>query len=177
MKYTTIMLGTIVLALLSACGIIGEGTGSANDEPGITGYVMAVEGERILVVATEAQDFSDTGGVNEFYDAIMFANVPEDIRIGDKVHVWYDEVAESYPGQSTAKRIEKVPPVHPEGADLTDSDVLHHVLTTNEIVGVAAVQSIDYDPQADTWTVKIKDVMMDDLEDEVYEFEVEDGEQ
>src|SRR5690554_6361020 len=55
------------------------------NEPNMIGYVVDKEGERILVVDPEPMDFSSTGGVSEYYDAIMFSNVPNDIEIGEKV--------------------------------------------------------------------------------------------
>ncbi|MDO9533898.1 MAG: hypothetical protein Q7J85_00900 [Bacillota bacterium] len=43
---------------------------SKSDEPGMIGYVMSREDDRILVINPEAYDFSATGGISEYYDAI-----------------------------------------------------------------------------------------------------------
>src|SRR5690554_3722353 len=104
----------LIVLSLTGCGTASDGSNSSGDksndesEPGMIGYVVAKEGERILVVESEAQDFSSTGGISEFYNAIMFSNVPKDIEIGEKVKVWFDIVAESYPGQSAATKIEVI---------------------------------------------------------------------
>lgn len=55
------------------------------DEPGMTGYVVKKEGGRILVVDSNPQDFSSTGGVEEFYNAIWFSKTPMSIEVGLQV--------------------------------------------------------------------------------------------
>jgi hypothetical protein len=162
------------LVLLLAISLLGCSSNNNNDsEAGITGYVMSKENDRILVVSSDAQDFSANGGVNEFYNAIWFSKAPKDILIGEKVMVWFDAVAESYPGQSEIKKISIVPGKLPEGADLTEADALYKALTSQEIDAnqVLAVKSMEYNTQDDNWNIKLKDTMSD----KVYDVKVEDS--
>jgi len=162
---------TFILVLLLAVSLLGCSSDNSKDEAGITGYVMNKENDRILVVSSEAQDFSANGGVNEFYNAIWFSKAPKDIKIGEKVMVWFDIVAESYPGQSEPKEIAIVPSQLPEGADLTEADALNKALASEAIENqVLAVKSIEYNSQEDSWNIKLKEA----LSDKVYDIKVED---
>lgn len=164
---------SFIFALILTISLIGCSGGKAPDtEAGIMGYVMDKEKDRILAVSSDAQDFSSTGGVEEFYDAIWFSEAPKDIEIGDKVKVWFDIVAESYPGQSKVEHIEVIPAEKPDGADLSDSEALHKALTsqsidTNEVL---AVKSIEFDSQSDSWNIKLKEV----FSGKIHEVKVED---
>jgi hypothetical protein len=145
-----------------------------NSNPGASmmGYVMKKEEGRILITNPEAQDFSSTGGVQEFYDAIWFSDVPIDIELGDKVRVWYDSIRESYPGQSEAKRVEVINNKKPEGANLTEQEALYMALTSLQIDinDIAVVKFIEYDNQADRWNIRMKSV----LGDKIYNIQIED---
>lgn len=162
---------TFILVLLLAVSLLGCSSDNSKDEAGITGYVMNKENDRILVVSSEAQDFSANGGVNEFYNAIWFSKAPKDIKTGEKVMVWFDIVAESYPGQSEVKEIAIVPSQLPEGASLTEADALNKALASEAIENqVLAVKSIEYNSQEDSWNIKLKET----LSDKVYDIKVED---
>lgn len=141
-------------------------------EAGIIGYVIKIENERILVVSQEVKDFSSTGGVKEYYDAIWFSKTPKGINIGDKVKVWYNEVLQSYPGQSEAVHLEVVSSQNPTGANITESEALLKALTSQEIDTnmITVVKSIQYDNQTDKWDITLKDTIGDKL----YTIEVED---
>jgi hypothetical protein len=163
---------TFILVLLLAVSLLGCSSDNSKDEAGITGYVMNKENDRILVVSSKAQDFSANGGVNEFYNAIWFSKAPKDIKTGEKVMVWFDIVAESYPGQSEVKEIAIVPGQLPEGADLTEADALNKALASEEVDAnqVLAVESLEYNKQEDNWSIKLKETWSD----KVYDIKVED---
>lgn len=149
---------SFVLALLLVVSLLSCSSDDSKGEAGITGYVMKKDNDRILVVSSEAQDFSSDGGVDEFYNAIWFSEAPKDIKIGEKVMVWFDIVAESYPGQSEIIEIEVVPSQLPEGADLTEADALNKALVSGDIENqVLAVKSIEYNSQEDNWNIKLKE--------------------
>lgn len=154
----------LLVLLLSSC----------KGDPGMTGYVMNRENSRILVVDAIPQDFSSTGGIDEFYNAIWFADAPNEIKLGDKVKVWFDIVAESYPGQSEVMHIEVVNAQKPSGSDLSESEVLQKVLTSeeNNIKQLTAVSSIEYDINSDQWKVVLKNIWDDS--GELLEFQIED---
>lgn len=59
---------TVLLFILVGCS--NENGNDYGREPGITGYVMDKEGQEILVVSTEAKDYGENGGIEEFYDAV-----------------------------------------------------------------------------------------------------------
>ena len=146
-------------------------------EPGISGYVISTGGQRILVVSTQAKDFSSTGGVSEFYDAISFSNAPEGIKVGDKVNVWYDFVAQSYPGQSSALYVQVINAEKPEGAVLAESEALAKAFASNELESqetefgdVYAVKVITYDSQAGSWDVQLKGI----FSEQVYDIHIQD---
>lgn len=162
---------SLALVLLIAVPLLGCSADNSNDEAGITGYIMNKENDRILVVSHEAQDFSSNGGVDEFYNAIWFSKAPKDIEIGEKVMVWFDMVAESYPGQSEIKKIAVVPSRLPEGADLTEADALNKALTSEatDTNKVLAVKSIEYNSQENNWNIKLKDTWSGKVHDNIVE--------
>jgi hypothetical protein len=132
-----------------------------NGDPGIIGYVMEIEGGRMLVVSSEPKNFNSTGGVSEFYDAIWFTDAPGDIQVGEKVKVWYDVVAESYPAQSQALKTEKVPAELPEGAVLNESEAIQKALASDTLKSdfVLVVKSIRYEKAEQRWIVRLKDAL------------------
>lgn len=76
------------------------------------GYIVAMEDERILVVSGTADDVQ--GLTNE---TILDSGLPaiwftvtmdqhEQLEVGQEVRVTHNQVAESYPGQSTAVTVE-----------------------------------------------------------------------
>lgn len=127
-------------------------------EPGIIGYVVKKEGRQILVVNPVPQDFSSTGGVKEFYDAIWFSHSPRNVQIGQKVKVWFDFVATSYPGQSSAKRVLVLPSPKPDGANLSQAEAIRYALKTEGInnKSVPVIKTVNYNEQIDVWNIHIK---------------------
>lgn len=159
-KAVAIAMFLVLVITLIGCDSSAVEDSYLNDEPGIVGYVMERDGDRILVINPEPQDFSGTGGVSEYYDAIWFENAPNDINMGEKVKVWYDIVRDSYPGQSEAMHIEVIPSQKPEGANLTESEALYRALTSQEIHSdsILAVKSIEYDSKTKKWEIKLKEI-------------------
>lgn len=165
--YSIVLLVCFILLLLG-CGIdniIDKGEQTPSTEPGIVGYVMNKENGRILVVSQTALDYSSTGGVDEYYNAIWFSKVPKGIEIGDKVKVWYDFVMESYPGQSEVEHIEVVISQKPESANLTEAEVLFKALNSKEVDRnqLIIVKAIEYDKQEDSWNVELKENWTDKI--------------
>ncbi len=166
------MMMLLLTITLLACNQSVVEDPSPSDEPGIIGYVMDKEGGRILVVNPEAQDFSATGGISEYYDAIWFANAPEDIEVGEKVKVWYDNVLDSYPAQSEAIHVEIIPGQKPNGANLSETDALYQALTSQlmNIDSPIVVKNIRYDDDNDIWEIELKDTWGE----EIYNIQVDD---
>lgn len=143
-----------------------------SDEPGIIGYVMNKESDSILVINPEAQDFSSSGGVSEYYDAIWFTNAPQDIEVGEKVKVWFDNVMDSYPAQSEVIHLEVIPSQTPNGANLTESEALKKALTSelSNMESLIVVKNINYANKSDSWDIKLKEIWGD----EVYDVQIDD---
>lgn len=145
----------LLILFLSNLWLIGCTT---HKEPGIEGYVVKKGDGRILVVASAPKDFSSTGGLAEFYNAIWFSNAPGKVKVGDKVQVWFDVVAESYPGQSEAEKVEILPEKKPKNADLTEAEAIRKALAPERIsqYEVPAIKSVNYNEAADIWEVLVK---------------------
>jgi hypothetical protein len=136
-----------------------------NAEPTIIGYVMNKQNERILVVNPDAVDFSSTGGIDEYYDAVWLSNAPENINVGEKVKVWFSDVMDSYPAQSSIESIEVIPSQRPDGAALTEAEALYEALASAEINTdiFLVVISIEYDRESNKWSIKLKEPHGDDI--------------
>lgn len=143
----------VLCVLLSGCS-----STTLIEEPGMEGYVVKKEGNRILVVDSVPKDYSSSGGVQEFYNAIWFSNAPAEATLGQKVKVWFDVVAESYPGQSEVKQIKILSSKQPDKADLNESEAISKaliakVINENEI---PIIKSAEYHVDKDMWNIEIK---------------------
>lgn len=141
--------------VLTGCSTIA---GLIRGEPDISGFVMDDGVHEILVVSTEPVDFSQTGGTEEFYDAVWVSRVTEVTEIGDYVEVWFDGgVLTSYPAQAAMEELEIVEPDQPQGADLNESEALRIALTQEEFEeDILTVRSMSYDDSMDVWTVLLR---------------------
>ena len=138
-------------------------------EPSMTGYAMDAEDGRMLVVEAIPENSRGEGGV----DAAHISNVPSSIEVGQKVQVWFDgPVAESYPLQGKAGRVEVVPAPQPGGANRSEAEVLKDILTSGEIDPgrLMAVRSIVFDGETSVWRIELYDLW----EGDALRFEVQD---
>ncbi|SEH49142.1 Protein of unknown function [Halobacillus karajensis] len=146
--------------LLSACGTISttEETGPNEAEaeappPDMNGFVMDQDKDRILVVAP-MDDESDQKG-----RAMWVSGAPGDyVWLGKQVEVWVDGgIAESYPEQAKAEKVEELEMSEVEGADLKASEALSTALSEvdTEQKGVLSVSLLAFDKENDQWTVKL----------------------
>jgi hypothetical protein len=129
---------------------------SLSAKPGMEGYVVNVSNDRFLVVSSQPETFSSTGGLSEFYNAISFSNAPKDIQVGYKVQVWFGAVAESFPGQSRALKTVILPSPKPEGASLAEADAIRKALETVASKELPIIKAAEYDARSDLWSVHIK---------------------
>lgn len=143
------------LLVLTGCSTIA---GLIRGEPDISGYIMDERVHEILVVSTEPADYSETGGTEEFYDAVWVSRVTEVTEIGDYVEVWFDGGVEtSYPAQAAMEELEIIEPDQPQGADLTESEALRKALAQEPFEEeVLTVMSLSYDESVDEWTVELR---------------------
>jgi hypothetical protein len=126
--------------------------------PGIEGYITDIKDGKILVVDSINKDFSSTGGLEEFYNAIWFSNAPKGVKVGQKVQVWFDLVLTSYPGQSDAKKVVILSRKKPDKANLAEDETIRRALKLHhsEFKGVTVIKKVNYDMLSDTWNVIIK---------------------
>lgn len=131
------------------------------EKPGIEGYIVKTEENEILVVSSESKDYSSTGGVKDFYNAIWFSNVSKDVELGQKVQVWFKTIAESYPGKSQASKIVILPSKKPEGANLSDAEVIKQFFTTESDIikglSIPVIKAVLYDRKSDHWNIHLQD--------------------
>lgn len=185
-----IFLISVVVLLLSACGVepdnstknTGEGTSttasttqdngiitttSATQDKGFIGYVVKIDGDRILVVSPDVKDFSSNGGQKNFYSAIWFGKSPSNINVGMKVEVWAEggKVAESYPAQGMVERVSVISNSQPEGVQLSEAEAVKKAISSLEITEshFAVVKEVKYDPSASIWTVYVLNGSRDDV--------------
>lgn len=163
-RLLSFLLLPVLCFMLVGCGKTtdsGDGdkvVNGSDTDPGIEGYVVKKDDSRILVVSSVPKDFSSTGGMNEFYNAIWFSKAPEKVELGDKVQVWFDIVLESYPGQSEAMKVVIFPSKKPQGADLTEAEAIRIALGSGGIdpMGVPVIKDVKFNSQADSWDVIIR---------------------
>lgn len=125
-------------------------------------YVMSKEDNTILLVNTEKKDFSSTGGINEFYDAISLTDVQNDIKMGQQVQFEIDGViAESYPGQAKAKNVSIVSIPKPETSNFTVEEVINRALSSKEVTkaSILVIKSIKYYEKPKVWQIDLKETI------------------
>lgn len=163
MKKTIGLLYLLILILiLAACGSTTTYPDEKfTSEPSLEGgYVMSLTNDGLLVVSAKPDDFSDTGGKSEFYNAIYYhyPNAVEQVELGQRVRVeMTGPVAESYPGQATAKSIEVLPEYKPQGARLSEAKVIQQMLEQYESDTLIIIRSITFQQEKSLWKIKIID--------------------
>lgn len=142
----------------------------------LTGYVVKIdEGGRVLVVSDKSTSFAETGGDNEFYQAIYFAEMPEGVEVGDKVKVEYGIVLESYPGQTKAEKAEIFESNIPDGAKKSEKEAIATALETistedEEGMNNFAVKSVKFNKDNSNWEVELFNIFTE----ETHKVEVQD---
>lgn len=119
---------------------------------------MDKEGQKSLVVSSEAKDYGENGGNEEFYDAVWASKSPNNFKVAEEVKIWFDgDVATSYPGQAAVCRLEVTPSSTPEGATLSDTGALNRALSKNKFENeILTAQTISYDAEKDEWSIILK---------------------
>lgn len=172
-----IILILVIVLMVTGCSKNQSSSGNENINTPITSsqtkfielkqdgyYVMDKKDNRILLVSTEKQDFSSTGGVNEYYDAIWLSGFQGDIQIGQRVQFELNgPVLTSYPGQGEAKSITPDPVQKPEVSKLSVEEALERALNSDEVDRnkVLVITSIKYFEDSKKWQVDLKETMGD----------------
>lgn len=133
--------------------------------PDITGYVVEQTENNILVASEASMDLSGNGGVSNYYQMIWFSDPPKELCYGDKVEVWFDEVKDSYPSRSTMIDYNILDTDSPEGATLSETEVLNHVLSQNKSRPneLFAVHKTRYNKRNHTWFITLIEIWTQDI--------------
>lgn len=152
----------ILMMVIASCS-------NEDEEPTIIGYVIDKLDNQMLVVSKDPQDFSDDGGIAEYYDAISLSEVPVEVNVGELVKVWVEgPIAESYPMQAKAGKVEIVNIANPDGADMTQSEVIQQAI--EEVDRTVAIRNIKFDKEADIWKLELREI----IDESVFEVEISD---
>ncbi|MED3647967.1 DUF3221 domain-containing protein [Halalkalibacterium halodurans] len=154
----------IVLVGISGCGTGNhevDAEGAAEDvdveSASIIGYVVDVNEETTLVVSIEAERFDDSGGKEEFHNAIRFYHMPIEVEIGERIAVWAEgAIAYSYPAQAEVADVVVLEEKKPEGAKLSEKEVIQRVLSEQE--ESALLTSITFDKESSHWNVHLQNL-------------------
>ena len=126
-----------------------ETIGGKDEEPGVVGYVVAVdpENQRFLLTSYEPE-----AGLAACNNAIWFSKPNSDLKAGQKVKVWFSGMLESYPAQASAIRTEV------DGGDLADqmANVIRLALEKRKdtkAAGIPFVVSVEHDKTNKQWKV------------------------
>ncbi|MFE8696434.1 YobA family protein [Cytobacillus sp. FJAT-53684] len=159
-KISRFILFLLIGAVITGCN--KENTSDqVVEEPHLSGYVTNKDENRILVVSPIAQDFSENGGVKEYYDAAWVGNVTIDVEIGGRVEVWFDGgVNESYPKQGSARKISVIPSESPNNAKMNESEAIKKAIEQFQLVDDQAfikVKHVNYNKETSTWEIQINE--------------------
>ncbi|WP_376769544.1 DUF3221 domain-containing protein [Paenibacillus plantarum] len=137
--------------------------------PSIQGYITKVENNRILVVSSKPKNYSSTGGVKEFYDAVWVSNVPNEVKVGQQVQVWFQGgVLTSYPGQARSAKISFITSEKPINATLLEEQVVEQAINTQAYADITifVIKEVKYDESADKWQIRFKNGKLNTEEQE-----------
>lgn len=166
MKLKFILLIFVALVALTGCSNNSPTNHPDESEEGGDGlgtvgwYVIKKENQKALVVNPIPKDYSATGGIEEFYDAVWVSNFPDDAQVGQKVKILFEgEMATSYPGLGGAKKVSILPSIKPENAKMTEAQVLRSAISSKEAADIIVFvpTAIVFDDKAHLWTVHFKD--------------------
>lgn len=131
--------------------------------PNLEGYITKVENQRILVVSSNPKDFSSTGGVKEFYDAVWVTNVPKDVKVGQQVQVWFQGgvALTSYPGQARSDKISFKTIEKPIKATLSEEQIINQAVNEYVNIKIFVIKEVKYDEVTDKWQIRFKDGILD----------------
>lgn len=168
---------TVTLILIFALSmILVSCQNEADNPPDMHGYVIEKDEYQILVINKEAYDFSDTGGIDNFYEAMFLRNPPNELEVGHEVYVWIDgPVEESYPSRASIGDYEIVDVKEPVSANLTTKEAVQNALEELGEGNWVAITDVQFDEESKKWRVTYVSIFaMEDEEKEPRLIEVSD---
>lgn len=138
---------------------------SLDRDPDIIGYVVEQVENNILVASETATDLSGKGGVPYYYQMIWFSNPPKELSYGDKVEIWFDEVKDSYPNRSTIIDYNILDTDSPNGATLSETEVLNLVLSEHKTQPneLFAIHKTYYNKFKKTWKITLIEIWTQEI--------------
>ncbi|WP_339306958.1 DUF3221 domain-containing protein [Paenibacillus sp. FSL R5-0519] len=178
-----ILLSILIVCLTGCSGHIEcssvQAQAKAPSEDGFTGYVVDRKDDSVLVVDPAYQDHGLDGEESRYYPAKWFSNAP-DPQIASYVEVWTDGRPENepYPGQARADKIAVSCPNTPDGAHLSEADAIRGGLYSPDgaKARVPVIEDVQFDHDAGTWTIRIRDAMSTTENQDEIDIKVEDVE-
>ena len=133
------------------------------DQPSKEGtYVMDLSEDHLFAVSVKSQDFSKTGGEEEFYGAAHFSfpDASKKLKVGQRVKIESaGEMKASYPGQGEALYITVLPEYKPAGAKLSESQVVQKAITEAKKTSgkqLLIIQDLSFNGDSKQWTVQFQ---------------------
>ena len=126
-----------------------ETIGGKEEAPGMVGYVVAVDPDKQSFLLTR---YEPEAGLSACNNATWFHQPDSDVKLGQKVKVWFSGALESYPAQASAIRTEV------EDGDLADP-MAHAIRLALEkrkqkqAAGIPYLVSIEHDKPNKQWKV------------------------
>lgn len=122
-------------------------------------FVTKIENDRILVINTIPQNFTSTGGVNEYYSATWLYNLPKnDVKVGQKIkYTTQGFTLGSYPGAVEGKSISILLIERPVSARMTVEEVIRKTIDENTEIKVFVLKGITFDSSQQIWSIRFKE--------------------
>ncbi|MFS1514615.1 YobA family protein [Chengkuizengella sp. SCS-71B] len=121
MKHWVLLLIIITAVSVTACSnnINNSEKGTVSEDGAMSeeGYIISKDKDRILVVGGISQEDVQSTSVEDILNgkgsSAAWFDIPDDLQVGDlqvgqKVKVWFSVMAESYPGQATAQKVQVI---------------------------------------------------------------------
>ena len=125
-------------------------------------YVMDLSEDRLFAVSVQSQDFSKTGGEEEFYGAAHFSfpDASKKLKVGQRVKIESaGPIKASYPGQGEALYVTVLPEYKPTGANLSESQVVSKAITEAKKTSgkqLLIIQDLTYKGDSKQWIIQFQ---------------------
>jgi hypothetical protein len=133
------------------------------DEPSKEGsYVMDLSEDYLFAVSVQSQDFSKTGGEEEFYGAAHFSfpGASKKLKVGQRVKIEAaGPIKASYPGQGEALYVTVLPEYKPADSNLSESQVVSKAITEAKKTSgkqLLIIQDLSFNGDSKQWTVQFQ---------------------
>ncbi|MEK4146131.1 hypothetical protein NST02_03460 [Robertmurraya sp. FSL W8-0741] len=120
-------------------------------------FVLGLSENEMFVRGIAFQNFSDDDGVGNGGIYYKYPDAKDKLKIGQRVKV--DEsgpIKASNPAQGKALYVEVLPDYKPEGADLSESQVIQKLLAQTEKNDSVIIRALSYNKSQDEWFISYR---------------------